>query len=334
MDYDKLRQGFGVAEVEASSFFCLVSWRREWTVRLEQDEDGAGLVIAWSKSAQARAGDVLLAVDGQLVYDKDLKEAEALLSEALLRDSTGKVRLLVDTSRAWVGGGSRRRSRLFKEGWIGKLTVLANGCDLLLDAEDSPARKVGLNALAMLLLLLPLVESYFSSYGVLARKYGPLALGPRVMLPFELLWRLCFLLSTFLLSASYLALHAGLYPYAAGTLRRAAVLLHALTLGLGLPMLVAVATMMLTGFTLPPLNDDVAIERELQVLVTQILLLVVLPFFLYQYLQRFARFAAAAASLAEARPKLLTLSMPISSHFGGDSEDDQRTFRLLRESGY
>jgi hypothetical protein len=199
--------------------------------------------------------------------------------------------------------------------------------------DQVPARhKLGYHALAMLLLW-PLLESYFQTTSELARHFGPLLLPTPHVRAFEWAWSAGYLLCVALLGCCYQATPT-VPAYAATLMRRLLRVLMLLWASLFAPLVLVLATMLATGFTLPPVVSEAQLEQELQSLLTHLLLLAVLPFLLHGYLRRFRVFCTAYLHLLESKPRVLALTMPMSSHFGGADAGSVKTFQALRAAGY
>jgi hypothetical protein len=125
-----------------------------------------------------RAGDILVAINGVPVAGKPLhviEEALLYTSECENEDrSKDTITLTLDTTQGW-GTSSSARKQHKEQGhgyrWYRCLwrTVL-DGFDHLLDVRCAPVRKLGMNAL-VLILLFPIVESCFQSLNELADKH-------------------------------------------------------------------------------------------------------------------------------------------------------------------
>lgn len=331
-------------------------WR--WGLALEETAEGTGAVeVAWSKAAGVRAGDVVLAVNGRLVAGQGVAAVEKLL--ASLRHDEGDIRplrLTLDTTKGWgVSSGMRRRQQQ-RKGWY-RLALaywVLDGYERLFDARCCPRTKHALHALA-LVCLYPLVESAFQSTNTLSREHGPLVLLPHArLLAFERLWSLAFVGAALALG---LAFACPLRRPRAGAVLAAssALLLRALLLSLLIPPAVVALTVGTSGFVLLPPQDPSAVvggreaygdglvtteeeeeEERLQLLLAHVLCALLLPLLTCAYFRRLVRFCAAYAALLRPgrNPKLLTLTMPLSSHFVTPVEEERERFLALRASGY
>lgn len=197
------------------------------------------------------------------------------------------------------------------------------------NAQVSPPTKLVCNAAGMVLLL-PVLESCFAALRGLSSRFGPLLLPTTALQLFEATWTALYLSCPGLLLISRLLHHHGLYSQSSNLLRRLSSLLRLLDTSLYLPIAVTSLTIATTGLTLPHITTETQLEQELQQLITHLLLLAIVPFFMGWYLRRFACFSSAYADLADGHPQRLALYMPLSSHFGTESE----TFRTLRSFGY
>ncbi len=338
---------------------------RRWGLVCAASADGTGAVeVVWSKAPGVRAGDVVLAVDGQAVPPSSCGPAEVekrLLLRLLLEsdDNSGSssstsLRLTLDTTKGWgVSTATQREQQRLLQGGRGGWGRFAHrwvldGYERLLDARCCPHKKLALHALA-LALLYPVIESGFQSTNTLSLHHGPLVLlaHPR-LLGFERLWSLAFVLA-----ATALGLAAA-FPrrprLAALSVGGSALLLHALLLTLLLPPAITGLTLLTSGFVLPPppaaddpplAHDDEleamwAMQDELSALLAHVLCALMLPLLACAYLRRLAAFCDAYAALLRSgrNPRLLALTMPLSAHFVAPAPEERERFLALRACGY
>lgn len=200
--------------------------------------------------------------------------------------------------------------------------------------QVSPLAKLLCHALACLLLH-PIMTGTFTALRHVATRFGPLVLSSDWQELYEMLWSCVYLTTPGMLLLSYLFLRRSLPAHAASCLRLLSRLFTILRHGLYLPPLLALATVLGPGLTLPHALSEAQLEQDLQQLITDLLVLLVLPLFAGWYLRRFAVFCAGVADVASDRPQRLSLVMPLSSHFvRGAASKAGVTFNQLRGFSY